>query len=529
MMFVLIGIGLMVLGGALAMLVAGVRGRKISDHPRCVKCSFDLHGVYPGVEACPECGTDVTRNEAVARGIRQRCPGLIAGGSVVLLLALALGSAGLAAGLTGFDWNTIKPVWWLVRDAESANPIASAEAIAELADRIEADELHDTALRKVLDAALDHQGDTSQPWQPMWGRVFVLATSNGLFTAEEKGRFLTNVFLPVVDAREKLRVGDPLPITLRQYVRGRPGDPGYGLGVPFGGRGPEVAVRLKELGGVLDGETPIDLGGGMSMVVQLFESAWQDPLGSTTSSYGFQIRPHTIDEHGYRRVELGPGEHTLVLYYGLRTAIGNDIEAIAEFPDGWASDRVWEDVEEGVVDGVMTAVHPIELTFEVVEDPADAYRPIDDPTLATSVLESFALPEIELILRDESANLRVGLRLERTPPAELAFDVYLRDGDRWWGVHSYTRGKLDGPRIGRRPSTSVSRYERVPVEGNPDVNVTPLPLNNHSLYDLDAEYVDVVLVPSEAAAIESIDVHEPWWGEIVIEHVPVSIIDERTP
>jgi hypothetical protein len=40
----------------LILLVLGVRGWRIDDHPVCRRCRFDLVGVYPAIGACPECG-----------------------------------------------------------------------------------------------------------------------------------------------------------------------------------------------------------------------------------------------------------------------------------------------------------------------------------------------------------------------------------------------------------------------------------------------------------------------------------------
>ena len=47
-------LGSMLVGAIL--MILGVRGKRINDHPTCRDCRFDLSGVYPGVVTCPECG-----------------------------------------------------------------------------------------------------------------------------------------------------------------------------------------------------------------------------------------------------------------------------------------------------------------------------------------------------------------------------------------------------------------------------------------------------------------------------------------
>ena len=49
-----------------ALLILGLRGRRLDGHPVCRKCRFDLVGT-PDVSVCPECGRDVTQPATVRR------------------------------------------------------------------------------------------------------------------------------------------------------------------------------------------------------------------------------------------------------------------------------------------------------------------------------------------------------------------------------------------------------------------------------------------------------------------------------
>lgn len=76
----------------LVLLVMGVRGRRINDHPVCRGCRFDLVGIYPAVQTCPECGRGL-RSSMVRTGVRRRRRRMaILGG--ILTLAGVIAAAG---------------------------------------------------------------------------------------------------------------------------------------------------------------------------------------------------------------------------------------------------------------------------------------------------------------------------------------------------------------------------------------------------------------------------------------------------
>src|SRR4051812_2253860 len=97
--------------GALMYLIAR-RGKRVNDHPMCRRCDFDLTGLPPTSDRCPECGSDIRRRRATYVGERQRRP-------MVWLLALLMFLAPFAGGgwfvyrvLTDANPNSHKPVRW---------------------------------------------------------------------------------------------------------------------------------------------------------------------------------------------------------------------------------------------------------------------------------------------------------------------------------------------------------------------------------------------------------------------------------
>src|SRR5437867_3917554 len=94
-------------------VVAGVRGRRINDHPICRVCRFDLTGVYPA-PLCPECGAGLLATQGRAPVLmgerRRRWWALIPGVALVLM-----GGAGALLGVSdwAFSLNLIpyEPTW----------------------------------------------------------------------------------------------------------------------------------------------------------------------------------------------------------------------------------------------------------------------------------------------------------------------------------------------------------------------------------------------------------------------------------
>jgi len=132
-------------------LVRASRGRRVGDHPHCARCDFDLFGLPPEQERCPECGAKLDSAKARRMGRRRPRLGAMTGWSVVLVCGLAVAIGTLRAGATRFDWVRSKPVWLLRRDLASsppANPRAQ-EAGRELDRRLKAGRLGDGDKRRL--------------------------------------------------------------------------------------------------------------------------------------------------------------------------------------------------------------------------------------------------------------------------------------------------------------------------------------------------------------------------------------------
>ncbi len=148
--------------GVLTLLI-GLRGRRVSDHPCCRRCGFDLCGTLPGGTKCPECGSDVSVTGAVRVGQMKRRQRPIAVGMISIGTGLALVGAAGWGSATRFDWNTIKPAWMLVIQMPAPNGMGETAIARELTRRLDAGSLPTSAAKAVIDRALDFQAWAGDP------------------------------------------------------------------------------------------------------------------------------------------------------------------------------------------------------------------------------------------------------------------------------------------------------------------------------------------------------------------------------
>src|SRR5688500_393196 len=130
---------------AILALVRAWRGRRLGDHPHCARCDFDLFGLPPGQQRCPECGAGLAAVGARRTGVRRPRPVAMAGWGVVAVCGFAVAIVTFRAGAARFDWVRSKPFWLLRRELATSPPShpRSQEASRELARRLKAGQLDD--------------------------------------------------------------------------------------------------------------------------------------------------------------------------------------------------------------------------------------------------------------------------------------------------------------------------------------------------------------------------------------------------
>ena len=135
-------------------------------------------------------------------------------GSGVLLSVVVLSGMGWTS-VRGVDVQRHKPVWWLAREAGSRQPGTRDAAVAELVRRISLGKpgnITDEQLTPLLNRALAHQADTSQPWVPGWGLLIEAAHDADRLSEDRWDLYRVQGLALRLRVREVIRRGDPIPI-----------------------------------------------------------------------------------------------------------------------------------------------------------------------------------------------------------------------------------------------------------------------------------------------------------------------------
>lgn len=203
------GGGLLCLVLGVWLLVRGLRGRRLDEHPVCRKCRFDLDGVFPGKDVCPECGSGLKTGRAVRIGNRRRRRGAVGFGSVLLLLGLAGIGAGSNWGAR-VQWIRLKPTWLLLIDARGADAPAASTALKELTRRVSAGSFSEHRIATLAEEGLALQANQDAPWTPGWGDLVEAAHGAGEVAEEDWAAYLRRCVTVSFAARPRQHVGGDL-------------------------------------------------------------------------------------------------------------------------------------------------------------------------------------------------------------------------------------------------------------------------------------------------------------------------------
>lgn len=211
----LVFIAAMLCATATTLLILGWRGRRTDDHPLCRRCSYDLSGmpdITGTLARCAECGAGLTARRAVTIGHRRPRWLPLASGGFLFVVLLAGGTAAAVSVTRGVDWTAHKPLWWLLRDAESSDPAVRESAQNLIFERQFFPRWPPDQMRAILDRALDRHADRSRPWDDFWSRTLAYELSADRVPFDQWQRYVRQA-LPTVSLRARARVerGKPLP------------------------------------------------------------------------------------------------------------------------------------------------------------------------------------------------------------------------------------------------------------------------------------------------------------------------------
>ncbi|MCZ6445300.1 MAG: hypothetical protein O6758_03850, partial [Planctomycetota bacterium] len=441
----------------LALLWIGLHGKRINNHPWCRKCKYDLVGSPEVPAICPECGVSLKKQRSVRIGQRRKRPALSALATVVLILTVS------TAGWVGwresrdFDWNTVKPVWWLKQESTSSNATVAGTARLELLRRLDesifsiddSDGLSKSQINNILEHALTIQADPHAVWSPQWGDFVQVAWRHSLVTQDQIRRYLRNAFQPgiKITARKRVRNRAVLPIRF-DYELCR--------SATFTSFDARFQLELATLG---DWELPRSLllqePWDMRSVNRLTE--WKRPL-----------------------ISLTPGDYTLRIRYRVVVTSKFDYSHSGPLAE-WTVEQ-------------QTQVTVVDRLTEVV-------RAVTDERLADGVRAAIVVKPLRWDDNHNSVDIG-GSIVVRRPPVDLAFEILLRAGGQEMRVGYLTAVKGGGiEEIDTQPwwpGPSLAGSDSVDIILRPSLSVAERSLNVTELW-----YQEIVIenVPLESSEV----------------------------
>lgn len=223
---------LLILGMTLGvvLLVLGLRGRRVDDHPLCRRCRRDLFGLAD-VTTCPECGHDP---QPVRIGNRERRPRFVGFGVTLLTLAALPLAAVVTVSVADIDLNRHKPVWLLMRESRT-----SVEAVEELRSRQTQRILTPAQVEQMAETFLRHQADLDLPWLDGKGDCIQDAFFAGNIDEGEWLRFLAQALSPAIVVQETPCAGSDVHFEFNQAAA----------------RGPDLGSTFCKIVLIVDGAT----------------------------------------------------------------------------------------------------------------------------------------------------------------------------------------------------------------------------------------------------------------------------------
>jgi hypothetical protein len=194
----LLFVPLVLLALGVFLIVRGLRGRRVDDHPICRHCGFDLIGRAQGSDRCPECGADLNVPHAMREGRRVRRTGALASGAFLTALVLVFAGVGAWMALSDTNFRQYAPAWYLRREANGNDLKSRDAALAELDKRLVAGVLPQPQIDALADDALRLQADTSRPWTTAWGDLFEDAWAANKISPDRLGRYFDNALASAI-------------------------------------------------------------------------------------------------------------------------------------------------------------------------------------------------------------------------------------------------------------------------------------------------------------------------------------------
>lgn len=453
---------------ALWLILIGLRRRITDGHPRCRLCGFDLTGKPETTTRCGECGADLNAPKAVRVEHHQRRGVWLAIGIVIAVIAAWPTRIVVNAVQRGIQWDTIKPLSWLMEDAVDSDPVIRLRATYVIESRIQRNALSKAQLKTLADRATAVQIDRSLPWESEWGSWYSYAYERHLVSDAEWAAFQTRAAVDrwSFTVRPRVAMGEALPYTLQGV-----GDRGASWHSRRAAM--EALMRPRDSGdwtGVLPDPLPT------TMPVDRFSVDGRDLPAVASTPF-----PKTLNLDSGRWVQqvdlaplaLSPGPH-VVRVRGQR-AISIDLGNKVIVP---------------MIDFDESA------SFELLPAGTPTVTVHDDMASTTAVRKAFRFKG-RIEVAGEMSTIALQFDSTSQPPG-LGYDVLLRAGGKEWPIGQFAMVKGSIPR--RLQSVFRARIPR---------GLSRVDLVFRSSVSAAAATTDVMDITSDVRVFKDIDVAYP--------------------
>lgn len=282
----------------IGLLLLGLRGRRLNDHPTCRRCGADLVNLRSGDATCPECKHSLEKKRARRVGARQRRPLMIVLGASLLLLGSATGGFIWGMKSDPYDWMKAMPTWVIVKIAQRDEEPMEEAALGELVRRLDGDHLSRWRSSSIAQLGLELQANDLRAWNDQWAKFIETAWKKELLSEEQMRRYGRQSFRP------RFIMSAELPRRGSWYCHLAVGSPRAGHEVLLTGMVERMIV----------GEEEVEFRGTLERRVQT-------SMGIRDQAMRGRVRM-ALDRRTAQPTWLKPGAHDVQCTWHVRYAIG---------------------------------------------------------------------------------------------------------------------------------------------------------------------------------------------------------------
>lgn len=481
------------------LIAIGRIGRKINKHPVCRSCGFDLDGVYPASVTCPECGAGLKRAGGVRIGARKRLHVLTAIGALVAALPITPIALVLYASITGADINKYKPLGLLLWEAPRTMGPRSVAIAEELHSRMQAKQLDSTQESRIVDLALELQGNPSFAWSESWGDVVERAQMNNRAGAEQLKKFRNQAGVLAIEPRPRVRIGDSVPVVISlKESRTAAGSSIIAIitcgkvsiaGKPATGAKPK---RPSVMGALLGGW--LDMFGGNSGQIRQATAI----LTGSKSNMGRGMQANELATWSFTVPEgLAPGKHRI------------SAELFIQANDWGMNTTSWGDTTKKTSENRAIV---LEAQFELVAADAESFEVVAANEKLAEELATALRPQHAMLMASWNPRQRDSAMLQMvcstaTVPVDVAFEVFAVAAD----GEEYPLGWLTSGRGGYSHMSMMSF--------SPGQSMRTISGPAGDLKKKKTKRIDLLLRPSLDLARQTVDLTKVYGGEVRIKDI----------